>query len=164
MNAYRMIVRQFGGPELIEREPFDPGKPGAGELLIEVEAVGLNFIDTYYRTGLYPAPLPLTLGSESAGRVAAVGAGVSGFAVGERVGCVSAPGAYTTHQRIPADRAVRLPDGISSEVAAATMLKGFTACYLAEDMLALSPTSGRSSTPPREGSARFWCHGCATRA
>lgn len=136
---YRMIARRFGGPEVIEREDFDPGTPGAGELLIEVEAVGLNFIDTYFRTGLYPAPLPLALGSESAGRVVAVGEGVVGFAPDDRVGCVSAPGAYASHQRIPADRAVRLPDDITAEQAAATMLKGFTACYLAEDTIALQP-------------------------
>lgn len=136
---YRMIARQFGGPEVIERQEFDPGMPDAGELLIEVEAVGLNFIDTYFRTGLYPAPLPLSLGSESAGRVVAVGEGVGGFAPDDRVGCVSAPGAYASHQRIPADRAVRLPDDITAEQAAATMLKGFTACYLAEDTIALQP-------------------------
>lgn len=136
---YRMVARAFGGPEVIAREAFDPGPPEPGELLVAVEAVGLNFIDTYYRTGLYPAPLPLALGSESAGTVAAVGAGVGGFAIGDRVGCVSAPGAYATHQRIPADRAVRLPDDIPAETAAATMLKGFTACYLAEDAIALTP-------------------------
>ncbi|MEO5586700.1 MAG: quinone oxidoreductase [Novosphingobium sp.] len=134
-----MVARAFGGPEVIEREGFDPGQPAAGELLIAVEAVGLNFIDTYYRTGLYPAPLPLALGSESAGTVIAVGAGVSGFVPGDRVGCVSAPGAYASHQRVPADRAIRLPGDISSETAAATMLKGFTVCYLAEDTAALQP-------------------------
>lgn len=138
-TPYRMVARQFGGPEVIEREAFDPGTPDAGELLIEVEAVGLNFIDTYFRTGLYPAALPLALGSESAGRVTAIGEGVTGFTIGERVGCVSAPGAYASHQRIPADRAVRLPDDITAEQAAATMLKGFTACYLAEDTIALRP-------------------------
>lgn len=138
-QAYRMIAREFGGPDVIERETFDPGSPGAGELLIAVEAVGLNFIDTYFRTGLYPAPFPLALGSESAGTVVAIGEGVSTFALGDRVGCVSAPGAYASHQRIPADRAVRLPDDISAEAAAATMLKGFTACYLAEDTITLQP-------------------------
>lgn len=136
---YRMVARSFGGPEVIEREEFDPGAPGPGELLIEVEAIGLNFIDTYFRTGLYPAPLPLALGSESAGHVVAVGEGVTGFAPEMRVGCVSAPGAYASRQRIPADRAVRLPDDISAETAAATMLKGFTACYLAEDTAMLEP-------------------------
>lgn len=137
-RPYRMIALQFGGPEVIEREEFDPGAPGPGELLIEVEAVGLNFIDTYYRTGLYPAPLPLALGSESVGRVTAVGDGVAGFAPGDRIGCVSAPGAYASHQRIPAERAVRLPDSVSAEAAAAAMLKGFTACYLAEETIALA--------------------------
>jgi NADPH2:quinone reductase len=138
-QPYRMIARAFGGPEVIEREAFDPGSPAAGELLVEVAAVGLNFIDTYYRSGLYPAPLPLALGSESAGTVLAIGEGVSDFAPGDRVGCVSAPGAYATHQRIPADRAVRLPDDVTAKAAAATMLKGFTACYLAEDMISVQP-------------------------
>lgn len=136
---YRMIARAFGGPDVIVREDFDPGPPGPGELLVEVEAAGLNFIDTYFRSGLYPAPLPLALGSESAGTVIAVGEGVSGFAPGVRVGCVSAPGAYATHQRIPADRAVRLPGDVPAQAAAATMLKGFTACYLAEDTCSLHP-------------------------
>jgi NADPH2:quinone reductase len=137
-TPWRMIVRRFGGPEVIEREDFNPGQPGAGELLVKNEAIGLNFIDTYFRTGLYDAPLPIALGSESAGIVVAVGSGVSDFAVGDRVGSVSAPGAYATHRIIPAARAVRIPEGVSCEDAAATMLKGFTACYLAEDTIALS--------------------------
>jgi NADPH2:quinone reductase len=138
--AWRMIVRAFGGPEVIEREDFDPGQPGEGELLIANEAIGLNFIDTYYRTGLYDAPLPVALGSESAGTVVAVGPGVTDFAPGDRVGSVSAPGAYATHRVVPAARVVRIPDGVSSEQAAATMLKGFTACYLAEDTASLRPS------------------------
>jgi NADPH2:quinone reductase len=133
-----MVARSFGGPEVIGREDFDPGQPGAGELLVKNEAIGLNFIDTYYRTGLYDAPLPIALGSESAGIVLAVGAGVTEFAPGDRVGSVSAPGAYATHRIIPAARAVPIPVGISSENAAATMLKGFTACYLAEDTISLA--------------------------
>lgn len=138
---YRMVIRGFGGPEVIEREDFDPGRPGEGQLLVETEAVGLNFIDTYYRTGLYAAPLPITLGSESAGKVVAVGPGVSGFAVGDRVGSVLAGGAYASHRMMAAAQAVKIPDGVSAEAAAATMLKGFTACYLAEDILPLGPGS-----------------------
>lgn len=138
-QPWRMVVRRFGGPEVIEREDFDPGQPGAGELLVRNEAVGLNFIDTYFRTGLYEAPFPIALGSESAGTVLAVGPGVTAFAPGDRVGSVSAPGAYATHRLIPAPRAVRIPEGVSSEHAAATMLKGFTACYLAEDTISLAP-------------------------
>ncbi|WIA57074.1 quinone oxidoreductase [Sphingobium sp. WTD-1] len=134
-----MIVRAHGGPESIERERFDPGTPGEGEVLIAQDAVGLNFIDTYYRTGLYPAPLPLTLGSEGAGHVVAVGAGVSGIAVGDKVGCAAGLGAYATHRIVPADRVVRIPDAVSTRDAAAMMLKGMTACYLAEDMIDLLP-------------------------
>lgn len=137
--AYRMVIRSFGGPEVIAREDFDPGRPGEGELLIETEAVGLNFIDTYFRTGLYEAPLPLALGSESAGKVVAIGPGVTGFAVGDRVGSVSAGAAYATHRLLPAARTVKIPGGVLSEDAAATMLKGMTACYLAEDTLPLGP-------------------------
>lgn len=138
-KTWRMVARSHGGPEVIAREDFDPGALGEGELLIEQDAIGLNFIDTYYRTGLYPAPLPTPLGSEGAGRVVAVGAGVTGFAPGDRVGCVSGLGAYATHRLIAADRAVKIPDAISSADAAAMMLKGMTACYLAEDSIALRP-------------------------
>ncbi|QHD70508.1 zinc-binding dehydrogenase [Sphingobium yanoikuyae] len=134
-----MIVRAHGGPEAIERESFDPGAPGQGEVLVAQDAVGLNFIDTYYRTGLYPAPLPLTLGSEGAGHVVAVGAGVSGIAVGDKVGCAAGLGAYATHRIVPADRVVRIPDAVSTRDAAAMTLKGMTACYLAEDMIDLLP-------------------------
>ncbi|WP_031295229.1 quinone oxidoreductase family protein [Sphingobium ummariense] len=133
-----MVVRTHGGPEVIEREAFDPGLPKQGEVLVEQDAVGLNFIDTYYRTGLYPADLPLTLGSESAGLVAAVGPGVTGFDVGDKVGCASGLGAYATHRVVPADRLVRIPDGVSTQDAAAMMLKGMTACYLAEDTINLA--------------------------
>jgi len=134
-----MVVRRFGGPEVIEREDFDPGQPGPGEVLVENEAIGLNFIDTYYRTGLYDAPFPIALGSESVGKVVALGSGVTEFTVGDRIGSVSAPGAYATHRVLPAGRLVRIPDGISAEDSAATMLKGFTACYLAEETATLSP-------------------------
>lgn len=138
-RPYRMVVRAHGGPEAIEREDFDPPPPGPGELLVENEAVGLNFIDVYFRKGLYDAPLPIALGSESAGRVIAVGEGVNDFAIGDQVGSVSAPGAYATHRLLPAERSVRLPGEISSEDAAALMLKGFTACYLAEETVRLEP-------------------------
>lgn len=136
-GAWRMVARSHGGPEMIAREDFDPGPPGEGELLVAQDAVGLNFIDTYYRTGLYPAPLPVPLGSEGAGQVVAVGAGVTGFAVGDRVGCASGLGAYASHRIIAADKALKIPDGVSNEDAAAMMLKGMTACYLAEDTIHL---------------------------
>lgn len=137
-EGWRLIVKAPGGPEAIERESFALPSPGPGELLITQEAIGLNFIDTYYRSGLYPAELPFTLGSEGAGHVIAVGSDVSGFAVGDRVGCASGLGAYATHRIVAADRAVHIPDGVSLEDAAAMMLKGMTACYLAEDTIALA--------------------------
>lgn len=136
-GAWRMVALSHGGPEMIAREDFDPGTPGDGEVLIAQDAVGLNFIDTYYRTGLYPAPLPTPLGSEGAGRIIAVGPGVSDFAVGDVVGCASGLGSYATHRIVPADRVVRIPDGVSTQDAAAMMLKGMTACYLAEDIVPL---------------------------
>ncbi|EQA99917.1 quinone oxidoreductase [Sphingobium indicum] len=136
-QAWRMVARSHGGPEVIAREGFDPGLPGEGELLIAQDAVGLNFIDTYYRSGLYPAPLPTPLGAEGAGHVAAVGPGVAGFAVGDKVGCAVGLGAYATHRLVRADQAVRIPDAVTTQDAAAMMLKGMTACYLAEDIVTL---------------------------
>lgn len=138
-GAWRMIVRAPGGPEAIERQDFDPGAPGEGEVLIAQDAIGLNFIDTYYRTGLYPADFPLTLGSEGAGHIVAVGPGVTGLAIGDKVGCAAGLGAYATHRIVPADRVVRIPDDVTTADAAAMMLKGMTACYLAEDMIDLKP-------------------------
>lgn len=135
--AWRMVATEYGGPEVIARQNFDIGLPGDGEILVAQEAIGLNFIDTYYRTGLYPAPLPVALGSEGAGTVVAIGAGVRNFAVGDRVGSVSGLGAYATHRIIASERAVHLPAVISAEQAAAMMLKGMTACYLAEDTVSL---------------------------
>jgi NADPH2:quinone reductase len=137
-QAWRMVAHAHGGPEVIAREDFDPGSPSGGEVLVEQEAVGLNFIDTYYRTGLYPGPLPTTLGSEGAGRIIAIGPGVSGFAVGNRVGSVSGIGSYATHRIIATEKLVRIPDEIAAEDAAAMMLKGMTACYLAEDSITLT--------------------------
>jgi len=139
IEGYRLVVRAHGGPEAIEPEDFAFADPMADELLIETEAIGLNFIDVYYRSGLYPAPLPIALGSESAGRIVAVGPGVTDFAPGDRVGCVQGEGAYASHRTIKAAQAVRLPDAITSEIAAASMLKGFTTSYLAEDIVPLQP-------------------------
>lgn len=137
VDGYRLIVRQHGGPEAIVCEPCYFDQPGPGELLIETEAVGLNFIDIYYRGGLYPGPLPIALGSESVGTVLSVGADVTSHAVGDRIGCVQGDGAYASHRIVKASQAVKLPVDISSEIAAATMLKGFTSSYLAEDIIDL---------------------------
>ncbi len=121
-----------GGPEVLKWEDFDPGKPEAGEALVRHEAVGLNFIDVYHRTGLYPLPeLPATPGLEGAGIVAEIGEGVSEVAVGDRVAYAGVPpGAYAEVRRFPAHRLVKLPEGISTRQGAAMMLQGMTARYL----------------------------------
>ena len=131
-ERYRLVFRETGGPEVIEREPLGALAPGPGEVLVRHEAIGLNFIDTYHRSGLYPLPLPSGLGSEAAGTVEAAGEG-AGFAAGERVGyALAPPGAYATHRILAADRLVRLPDEIGAETAAAVLLKGCTAEFLIE--------------------------------
>lgn len=127
-----ILVRKHGGPEVLDYADVDVGTPGPGEALIRQDAVGLNFIDVYFRTGLYPAPngLPLVPGNEGAGEVLAVGDGVAHVKPGDRVAYVGPLGAYAEERLIPADRLVRIPDGISTDVAAAIMLKGMTVEYL----------------------------------
>ena len=129
-KAIRM--NQTGGPEVLQWIDYDPGQPGPGEVLLRHEAVGLNFIDVYHRTGLYPLPaLPATPGMEGAGIVEAVGEGLSEVMVGDRVAYAAIPpGAYGEIRLIPAHRLVKLPDGIPSRQAAAMMLQGMTARYL----------------------------------
>src|ERR1700761_1323683 len=120
-----------GGPEALEYRDYDLPPPGPGQVQVRHKAVGVNFIDIYHRSGLYPLPLPSGLGSEAAGVVEAVGDGVTGFKPGERVGyCSGGIGAYADANNVGADRLVKLPDGISDDVAAAAMLKGMTAQYL----------------------------------
>ena len=128
----RIVVRQTGGPEVLTLESFEPGAPGEGEALIRQTAIGLNYIDTYFRTGLYPAPggLPFTLGNEGAGVVEAVGPGVSEVKVGQRVAYAGPLGAYADRRLIPAKVLVPMPDSIGDDTAAAMMLKGMTAQYL----------------------------------
>jgi NADPH2:quinone reductase len=124
-------VHQYGGPEVLTYEEVELPAPGPGELRVRQTAIGVNYIDTYFRTGHYQAPsLPFIAGNEGAGEVTAIGDGVSGFAVGDRVAYVSALGCYTAERNVPAAIAVKLPGGISDEVAAAIMLKGMTVEYL----------------------------------
>lgn len=131
MTDYAVRMHRTGGPEVLQYEAVEPGAPGSGEARVRQHAVGVNFIDIYHRSGLYPVPLPSGLGQEAAGVVEAVGAGVSEVAVGDRVAYAGGPlGAYATARNIAADRLVRLPDGISFDTAAALMLKGLTAHYL----------------------------------
>ncbi|MBV9931931.1 MAG: quinone oxidoreductase [Alphaproteobacteria bacterium] len=139
-EAYAFILRKTGGPEVLAPEPIDIPRPGPGQVLVRNEAVGLNFIDTYHRSGLYKVPLPSGLGNEGAGTVLAVGEGVEEFREGNRVGYFSGPlGAYATHRLVEAERLVKLPEGVSFEQAAAAMLKGCTAEYLIERCARVQP-------------------------
>lgn len=119
-----------GGPEVLEAVDLPVPAPGPGQILIRHAAVGLNYIDTYHRSGLYPLKMPAVLGLEAAGAVEAVGEGVDRFIVGDRVAYNGSLGAYSQAAAVAADRAVKVPDGVSLEVAAAVMLKGMTAEFL----------------------------------
>ncbi len=126
-------ITESGGPEvLIPTELPDP-TPGPGELLVEVAVAGVNYIDTYQRQGIYPMELPFVPGMEGAGRVREVGAGVTGFAAGDRVAWANTLGSYAELAAIPADEAVPVPDGVSDEAAVGAALQGMTAHYLLHD-------------------------------
>lgn len=130
-KAKVIMVEQHGGPEVLQLREIDVAPPAAGEIQIRHKAIGLNFIDIYCRTGLYPNPLPHGLGYEASGVVEAIGEGVSNFAIGDRVAYgQGALGAYSEIRNIAADRVVTLPDSIGFEQAAAMMLKGLTVQYL----------------------------------
>jgi NADPH2:quinone reductase len=129
MRAIR--VHRKGGPEVLQLEELPTPRPGAGEALVRVEAAGVNFMDVYVRTGAYGGEMPLTLGAEGAGMVEAVGDGVSDVRVGERVAWAGVSGSYATHVVAPAEKLVPVPDGVSTHDAAAAMLQGMTAHYLA---------------------------------
>jgi NADPH2:quinone reductase len=136
-----VFVRETGGPEVLRVEQAEAAEPGPGQARVRTAACGVNFIDVYFRTGLYPRPLPFVLGLEGAGTVEAVGPDVDGIAVGERVAWSSVPGSYAERVIAPAAQLVRVPDGVASDVAAASMLQGMTAHYL---------THGTRETRPGE--------------
>lgn len=129
MKAIRF--ERTGGPDVLELKEIELPPPGRGQIRVRHSAIGVNFIDTYHRSGLYPVPLPSGLGVEAAGTVDALGEGVSGFSRGERVGYCGGPiGAYAEAANVPADRLTKLPASVSDETAAAAMLKGMTVQYL----------------------------------
>ncbi len=133
-------IHEHGGPDVLRWEETDPGSPGPGQALIRQTAAGLNFIDVYHRTGLYPVPgWPAIIGNEGAGVVEAVGDGVTEVAAGDRVAYCMSLGAYTERRVIDAARLVRLPDGISDRQAAAMMLKGCTVQYLVRRIHPVKP-------------------------
>ena len=132
-------IHETGGPEKLRADDVPVPAPGAGELRLRVEAAGLNYIDTYKRSGLYAVPLPHTLGGEAAGVVTAVGAGVTGFKVGDHVASAAVLGAYAAEALAPAAATVLVPAGVSSQLAAALLLQGMTAHFLACDTFPLKP-------------------------
>lgn len=141
--THAIKIHQTGGPEVLSWEEYDPGSPGKGEVLVIHEAVGLNFIDVYHRSGLYPLPaLPAVLGLEGAGRVEMAGEGVTEFVKGDRVAYAGVPpGAYAEKRCIPAHRLVKLPEEISTRDAAGMMLQGMTARYLLYGCFRVGPES-----------------------
>ncbi|MFN8080729.1 MAG: quinone oxidoreductase [Kineosporiaceae bacterium] len=126
-------IDAFGGADVMRFGPVEVAEPGEGDLLVAPEAAGVNFIDTYQRSGLYPITLPAVLGMEGAGTVLEIGPGVTDFAVGDLVAWLDVPGSYAARVVVPAARAVPVPDGVTAPVAAASMLQGVTAQYLTTD-------------------------------
>jgi len=131
-------VHQTGGPEVLQLEELETPRPGPGQALLRVEAIGLNFTEIYQRTGLYKAPTPFTPGSEAAGTVEAVGPGVTTVRAGDRVGSINLLGAYAEYALAPAERLVPLPDGVTTRQAAAAFLQGITAHYLTSSTFPLA--------------------------
>lgn len=135
--VHAIRVHQAGGPEVLQWEEVEAGEPGPGQVRLKQEAAGLNYIDVYHRTGLYPQELPFVPGVEGAGTVAAVGSGVTDLKVGDRVAYGGPIGGYAEERLIDADRLVKLPDAISFETAAAMMLQGMTAHMLLRSVYAV---------------------------
>ncbi|MGO9513766.1 MAG: quinone oxidoreductase family protein [Steroidobacteraceae bacterium] len=126
-----IVARAAGGPEVLEWTPLETPSPGPGEVRIAQRAIGVNFLDTYYRSGVYPWPsTPLIPGAEAAGVIEELGAQVTNLAVGDRVAYIMPSGAYRTRRVVPADRLVKLPESIAFDIAASVMLKGLTAQFL----------------------------------
>ncbi|MBG0739364.1 quinone oxidoreductase [Paeniglutamicibacter antarcticus] len=134
-----IVAQESGGPEVLGLAEVEQPTPGPGQLLIKVAAVGVNFIDTYQRSGLYKVPFPLTPGSEAAGTVASVGDGVTDFAVGQRVSTCEASGTYAEFVVVDAAKALPVPDGVPDDIAAALPLQGMTAHYLMNSSFRVEP-------------------------
>jgi NADPH2:quinone reductase len=129
--AHAVRFHRTGGPEVLRYDEVDVPDPGSGEVRVRHTAVGVNYLDTYHRGGLYPLPMPSGLGTEAAGVVVSVGQDVTDFKPGERVGyCTASVGAYSTERNVPADKLIPLPDGIDDRAAASLLLKGLTVQYL----------------------------------
>jgi NADPH2:quinone reductase len=134
-----ILITEAGGPQVLTPTELPDPAPGPGEVLVEVAAAGVNYIDTYQREGIYPVALPFVPGLEAVGRVVALGADVEGFAVGDRVAWCEVLGSYAERVAVPADKAVPVPDAVSDELAVGALLQGMTAHFLVTDCVALRP-------------------------
>jgi NADPH2:quinone reductase len=134
-----VVVTENGGPEVLRVEKRETPSPGRGQLLVDVGAIGVNYMDIYHRKGLYPVSTPFVLGMEGAGTVATVGDGVTEFSPGDRVAWAQAPGSYAEQVLVPAEKAVAVPDGVTDELAAAALLQGLTAHYLTHSTYPIQP-------------------------
>ena len=153
-----VFVNQYGGPEVLSYQDNPIGAPGPGEVLVRNTAIGVNYIDTYYRSGLYPAKLPLIPGDQAAAVVEAVGTGVTGVNPGGRVGYASKPlGAYTSERLVDADLLVPLPEGISNEAAGATLTRGLTVEYLTHRLYELKAGETALVHAAAGGTGRILC-------
>lgn len=139
-GVYAIEVAETGGPEVLSYVERPEPAPGPGEVLIKAEAIGVNFIDTYFRSGLYPRDVPFVVGSEVCGTVAAVGDDVAALAVGDRVVTANATGAYADYCVAPADFVAYVPDGVAPDAIASALLKGMTAHYLIKSTYAVQPS------------------------
>lgn len=137
--AQRIIMNETGAPDVMQLEDIDLPAPGEGEIQITQTAIGLNYMDVYQRSGYYPMQTPSPLGLEAAGVITAIGQGVTGLSVGDRIVYGGVLGAYASARNMPAARAVKIPDGISDEIAAAALMKGMTAEYLMERTYKVQP-------------------------
>lgn len=137
--VHAIRIHQHGGPEVMKWEEVDVGEPGQGQVRLKHRAIGLNYIDTYHRSGLYKISLPTVIGMEGAGEVTAVGPGVTDLKVGDRVAYASPMGGYAEERLIPADRVVKIPDDIDDKTAAAMMLQGMTVRYLLKETYKVGP-------------------------
>ena len=154
MDANAIRFYETGGPEVLRWEAVDVGEPGPGEVRVRHAAVGLNFADTYFRTGLYPSPLPAGMGVEASGVVEAIGPDVVGFAPGDRVTYTGSPlGAYSTVRVMPVEHLIALPDAIEFETAAGMTMRGLTASYLMRRIYPYARATRSCCTPPPAVSA-----------
>jgi len=157
-----VFVTEFGGVEKLRYEELPVPAPAAGEALVKMEAVGVNFIDIYFRTGLYPAAPPVVLGMEGAGVVEAVGAGVTEVQPGDRVGIGTGRATYAEYAALPVSQLVKLPEGVSAKTAAASLLQGMTAHYLTHSTYELKP-GDTCLVHAAAGGAGRWIVGAAKR-